>query len=314
MEADPNNQVVFVAGALRSGTTFFRIMLDQHPEISNPGEFDFLFDGTERDQGMISAIEYRKLLRHNRIFLANNLVLNKISDVESQVRDLVAQLNRPGTVLAMNIHRNFERAFEIFPRAKFLHLIRDPRDVARSSIGMGWAGNVYFGVDHWIKSERGWAKLQKIIGENQYLDIDFESLVDDPRSTLSKVCDFVGVPYSETMLKFPENSTYGPPDPALATQWEKRLSAHEIQLVEFKVGDLLTERGYAVSLNRKFKPAPWELTKLWIHNCWQKNLFAVGRYGFSLWLQEKIFRIFRVQALWVRCRLKMNSISEKHLR
>ena len=41
--------VVFVYGALRSGTTAFRLMLDAHPLTVNPGEFDFLFDYLHAD-------------------------------------------------------------------------------------------------------------------------------------------------------------------------------------------------------------------------------------------------------------------------
>ena len=37
-------KVIFVYGALRSGTTLFRLMLQAAPSISNPGEADFLFD------------------------------------------------------------------------------------------------------------------------------------------------------------------------------------------------------------------------------------------------------------------------------
>jgi hypothetical protein len=38
------SDIVFVYGALRFGTTVFRLMLDAHPQIANPGEMDFLFD------------------------------------------------------------------------------------------------------------------------------------------------------------------------------------------------------------------------------------------------------------------------------
>jgi len=41
LEGDPP---VFVFGALRSGTTVFRLMLDAHGEIRNPGEADYLVD------------------------------------------------------------------------------------------------------------------------------------------------------------------------------------------------------------------------------------------------------------------------------
>ena len=42
---------VFVYGGLRSGTTVFRLMLNAHPELSNPGEVDHLFDHIHRAPG-----------------------------------------------------------------------------------------------------------------------------------------------------------------------------------------------------------------------------------------------------------------------
>ncbi|MDZ7627639.1 MAG: sulfotransferase [Parvularculaceae bacterium] len=38
------DDIVFICGALRSGTTLLRIMVNHHPQLSNPGEMDFLFE------------------------------------------------------------------------------------------------------------------------------------------------------------------------------------------------------------------------------------------------------------------------------
>ena len=74
------------------------------------------------------------------------------------IRALVADLaERSAGKLSLNIHRNAHIMAAVFPDAKVIHLVRDPRDVARSSVGMGWTGNSYFGVDHWIGTERDYA-------------------------------------------------------------------------------------------------------------------------------------------------------------
>lgn len=310
----PDSSLVIVVGAQRSGSTLFRILLDQHPSISNPGEFDFLFDGTFRGQSAALTAEYRTRLLHERIFLAKKLVLKEMPDIDAQIRDMVAQVDRPDITLAMNIHRNFARALEVFPDARFVHLVRDPRDVARSSIGMGWAGNVYYGVDHWIRSERAIDRLKQDLAEGQYFEIRYESLVGDPEATLGSVCEFLNLPYDKGMLDFPEDSTYGPPDPSFSGQWKRKLSAREIQLVESKVGEMLEERGYSASVFPEHRPSLLECLQLWLSNRWKKNLFAQRRYGFSLWAQEKIFRVIGMRLRWVRCRLEMNNVDEKYLR
>jgi Sulfotransferase family len=42
VEGVRESDLVFVAGALRSGTTVFRLILDAHPQVTSPGEFDFI--------------------------------------------------------------------------------------------------------------------------------------------------------------------------------------------------------------------------------------------------------------------------------
>src|SRR6056297_1046670 len=44
MKTEQNQRLIAVYGALRSGTTLLRLMLDAHPSLSCPGETDFLFD------------------------------------------------------------------------------------------------------------------------------------------------------------------------------------------------------------------------------------------------------------------------------
>lgn len=118
------------------------------------------------------------------------------------VRSFINQLSEDNKVLAINIHRNFEHAYKIFPEAKFIHLLRDPRDVARSSIGMNWAGNVYYGVDHWLDTERSWDRLVTCLGNNQSVEVRFEKLISEPVNTLEYVCDFLDVTYTDEMFNY----------------------------------------------------------------------------------------------------------------
>jgi len=45
------------------------------------------------------------------------------------------------------VHRKFDKLLMIWPDAKFIHVVRDPRDVARSVVKMGRVGHVYYGAD-----------------------------------------------------------------------------------------------------------------------------------------------------------------------
>ena len=72
-----NKNPVFIIAPLRSGSTLLHLMLDSHPAISNPGEFDFMFDQVT-DEGKVPVMDdYLKWLASDRIFLAKGLLIDR---------------------------------------------------------------------------------------------------------------------------------------------------------------------------------------------------------------------------------------------
>ena len=71
------SNVIFICGALRSGSSLTHLMLDSHAQLKNPGEFDFLFDKIT-DEGKFPQInEYHEWLSYHRIFQSKSLVIDK---------------------------------------------------------------------------------------------------------------------------------------------------------------------------------------------------------------------------------------------
>ena len=134
------NKLIFVYGALRSGTTLFRLMLDAHKELSNPGEVDFIFDYLVQDPASDKWTYDFIGLRLDRVFQSYNLDVLESDDGKDVAVDFVKQfLQRSQGQITLNIHKNMNKVSAIFPDARVIHIIRDPRDVAWSCIGMGWA-------------------------------------------------------------------------------------------------------------------------------------------------------------------------------
>ena len=63
------------------------------------------------------------------------------------------------------VHRHFERLRFLWPDARYIHLVRDPRDVARSVVQKGWAGNIYQASEFWIQAENCWDSLVPHLSE-----------------------------------------------------------------------------------------------------------------------------------------------------
>jgi len=309
-----HNEIVFVAGALRSGTTMLRLMLDSHPQLTNPGEVDFLFDKISNDGLYPPVRDYLDWLSTNRIFLAKQLKTDPSFSYPELIVSFVEQFQRKNFTLTMNIHRGFSKAPKIFPNALYIHLLRDPRDVARSSVGMGWAGHPFFGVNHWINSEKSWDSLKMGLREDQYIDVRYEHLVADPEVVLTRICEFLRIPYSNAMLCYPQHSNYQPPDPQLAYQWKSKLSKPQVQLVESKAADMIEERGYKLSGYQPCVPGPIERRFLKTLNISRISAFEIARYGPVTFLLDKISKLFGLKKLAKSVILEKNYIDMRHLK
>lgn len=236
-EPRPQPECLVVYGALRSGSTMLRLMLDAHPQMVCTGEHDFLFDHLRGPQLQHDAAA----LAANRIYRASPVKLPAGVGAEAALAGFVAAMRARGGLPVLMLHRNLALARRLLPGAAWLHLLRDPRDVAGSAVAMLWAGNVHHGADTWLATERAWD------GDAGALTLRYEALLSDPPAALARVCGHVGLPYDPRMLEYPRHSSYAAPDAALAEQWRRKLSPREVQLVEARVGGLLAARGYAPS-------------------------------------------------------------------
>jgi hypothetical protein len=314
----PTPLPVFVYGALRSGTTVFRLMLDSHGEIGNPGERDFLFDFITPDQTHPTGWRYDlDKLQIDRIF--QNSGLKIIQGPNGQDLDgldlLAAFLDQLKTqcggreVFTLNIHRHIDKILAILPEARVIHMLRDPRDVARSSIGMGWASHIYYGVNHWIGTETDWDRGTTSLPEEQVLTLTYEGLFRDIETELRRVCDFLGVAWSPRMLDYHENSTYSPPDPSLVEQWRRKCTREDLAIMEGRAEALMLSRGYALSGPVRV-PGVTERAALWFGQKSGGWRHGITRYGFPMLLGEKVTRRLGLSSLHKRLRNRMNVIDQ----
>lgn len=311
----PLHRIVFVFGALRSGTTVFRLMLDGHPEIKNPGEVDFLFDFLTPDVTHDSGWRYDlEKLVENRVFLGSGLRLTGGKDGLDLLADFLDQYEARGAgVLTLNIHRNVGRALKVLPAARVIHMLRDPRDVARSSIGMGWSGTLYSGVDHWIRTETEWQGVGPSLSADRVHDLRYESLFRDIETELRAVCAFLEVDFEPEMLNYHQNTTYAPPDVSLVEQWRRKSSDDEIALVEGKAHALMGPNGYTPTGDGR---RPSRAEHLWLL---AKNRIlvwrtGVQRFGFTTYFLEKLTRYCRFEKLHRRLQTRMRDQSASFIK
>ena len=306
---------VFLVSAERSGTTLLRLMLDSHPEVAWCSEFEYAVDHLAPGGIWPEMDRYRQWLGTNRVFQDTGFSVDPELGYPELVNSFLIQkqVGDRKNMVGATVHRHLDRLKWVWPEARFIHMVRDPRDVARSCVDMGWAGNVWTGVARWLHTENLWEEIRAEIPPDRYVQVRYEDLILDPEPNLERICDFLGVRYDRAMLGYPETTTYDPPDVSRVNQWKRKLSDRQVRLVEARVGALLVDRGYEPSGLPPLKVTPVMAKRLRLRDWWGRVRFRVKRFGLGLFLSDFLSRRLGMTRWQGRVRQRMNEIETQFL-
>ena len=154
----------------------------------------------------------------------------------------------------------------VFPKAKYLHIVRDGRDTISSYLEKGEKEGRHNRDAMLAKHTRAWVMSiqethrleRRLQGTDQFLEIRYEQLVSTPEQTLGQVCAFAGIPHHpDRMLQFHKSSTtvehkyqqhHANLNKPLFTssigRWTERLHPDEHAYVMGRIGKWLERLGY----------------------------------------------------------------------
>ena len=307
---------VFLVGSERSGTTLLRLMLDHHPRIAFNGESEYIVTQVS-DGGAYPEIEsYREWLRNDRIFQGSRFSIDEGLHFVELVNDFLRQKRSRDNkqIVGATVHYQFRKLGRIWPRAKYLYLYRDGRDVANSVMRMGWAGNVYVAADWWLKAEEEWGVLRDALGHDDWIEVRYEDLMAGTRPQLERVCAFLGVEFSEKMFDYVRSSTYGAPDVSLIYKWKSAMRKVDVQQLEEKLAERLLSRGYELSGYPRISVPALTRNYLYLQSRVTAYLHRLGRYGIALTFQETLARRFGLSQLHRKAVSRINRIENANLK
>lgn len=282
---------VFLVGATRSGTTLLRLMLDHHPQILNFGEFEYAVHQIS-EQGFPAMPDFYRYLDLDRMYRTRSWSIDPKLDYVKLVRSFLQQAaDRAGKpIVGATVHSKLDYLPKIWPNARYIHLVRDPRDVARSCIGMGWAGNVWHGIPYWLEPVQRWQRLSANLPVDRQLVVRFEDLIADTKGELTRICEFVGTTYDAAMMDYHEDSRYTLPEASLTEQWRTKLSAEELQQIESQCHVQMQMFGYTPVSENLDPPSTWKRRHLTLDHRWkriQRNLRVYGLARYAFWQLAK---------------------------
>jgi hypothetical protein len=282
---------VFIVGCPRSGTTLLKRIVNAHSQIAVSAETEWIPDFIETrtgvtPDGFVTPELIPKLFEHDRFYrfkIGPEELEEVISSGEpisyaqlvSGIFDAYGEDNGKALVgdKTPDYVRRIRTLHALWPKAKFIHLIRDGRDVCLSLIN--WKRKAAKMAKHfptWIEDRvttaaeiwewhvrlgrEGGRKLDPEL----YLEICYEALVAQPDHECAKLCAFLGVPYEPAMLRFHEGRTrsdesldaknaWRPITPGLR-DWRTQMAAADVELFEAAAGGLLDQLGYPRSAPR----------------------------------------------------------------
>ena len=271
---------IFIIGTERSGTNLLRLMLNAHSAIAvpHPPHIVKLF-------GPLAAL-YGEL-RHEANF--RRLVNDVCRMVELHTypwefrpdRDQVLRLARDRNLLAVYFqlydqylaHSGKQRwackstfmiehvagILRYHPDARFIFMVRDPRDVAVS------AKQSIFNHFHVFYTARRWQREQRIglewlskLSPDRIMLLRYEELLANPEVMLRRLCVFLDEPFEQGMLEY-HRSREARKSGSLSISWQNtsrpvlqdnsekfriQLSQQEIRLIEAIAGSEMHALGY----------------------------------------------------------------------
>jgi hypothetical protein len=269
----------FIAGNDRSGTTMLRLILDRGPDAAVPPESMFLtdfasaFDAGEPHDAAAAAELMRRVWEHPKVRLwelgpeppavpdgllgADAFRFIAAAPFEAYA----ARHGKPrwGDKTPHYVH-HVDLLLRLWPRARFVVLVRDGRDVALSLRRMPFGpNNAWAAAQWWARGIRAGVRAAAE-HPDAVLTVRYEDLAERPADEVRRVCDFLALRYSDDMLALehvdparivPDQAAWFPTlfdgiNTSAVGRWRREMGARDRRIFAALAGDELAQLGYEV--------------------------------------------------------------------
>lgn len=242
----------FIIGNPRSGTTLFRLMMNKHSQISVPPEAGFLvwlnnefnhFQATDIPLLIQALKDTKKIESWNLDYetlqdFMEKKKPNSFADAMDMIYDYYSSHVLQKKVDIFGDKNNYyldhiDLLAQLYPDAKFIHIIRDGRSVAASyqslmtkSIDSAYAPklptNITEIAEEWSRNINHIQDSFALLPLGNWTSIRFEDLVLYPEKTLEDVCKFLKLDFEKQMLEYYQTDESSGLEPAEYLAWKSK--------------------------------------------------------------------------------------------
>jgi hypothetical protein len=265
------NPHFFIIGSGRNGSTLLATILNAHKEIIIPSEQFVLPYATIRRYIFFFWTDSRWVKNVKSLITNTEKTIKWDIDVEgiiSKGKDVSFLFNnifnaykdkyKPESKIwgdKSPLNTNFIKyIYPEFPDAKYIFLIRDPRDVALSYRKYLGSGSFKFGIWKWKDSVRSYDYL---LERTDVLLVKYENLVESPNNEIGKITDFLNLSKDDSIAKYKvsaekmgveEDSHHqnlkNPISPRSVGKWKNELSEKDLSYFKMNIKIEMQRFGY----------------------------------------------------------------------
>jgi len=217
----------FIIGTGRCGTTMLAQMLNSHSEICVPHELQILFEycnngarlyeifkekknkclGPKDFADLIASwcpYKFHEYFDYKSFFEKQAYPIHSLKELVDNFFGEIAGSKRKRIFIEQTpwYGQRIDILNELFPGAKYIHMVRDGRDVAISFARTPWwHDDIGRNLERWraeihqiIKSSN------QILGPEQMLQVRYEDFVGQPEAELKRICKHLCVDFEHAML------------------------------------------------------------------------------------------------------------------
>jgi len=288
---------VFITGCPRSGTTMlagilgngnscvaapeshffndfiYRYIPNESAEANKNDLITFFNTHYRFKQWKIDANEIENLpkkITYNNFdsIIENTIQLFAKQNLKTSEKELIRVDHTPSNI------KNFDIINELFPKSKFIFIIRDPRAIYASIKGLDWGPNSPLKLSElWIEYTAAYFAFQKLYPNRMCL-VRYEDIVNNGAEQIKNICDFLGIKYTNALLeesegfKVPEYTSSQHAlvgkrlDKQRIEKWKKELKTEDITIIESQCKPIMSAFNYQNFQNIKYKISKKDKAKM----------------------------------------------------
>jgi hypothetical protein len=273
-----NESPIFIGGSKRGGTTLLRRIINAHSQIMIPPPewiFHFVYmhlysyGSLQKDENILALIKDCLGIPFIKKYW-------NISETDEDILALLPEKSFRGLYTAffyLSLRKSkklfwgaktpsnvfwFKEIQNMFPKARFILLYRDGRDVSIDLTDVNWGpNNLYTACLLWQNYTQAMIRSKEYLEPKNYYEMYYEKLVTDPEKEINELCEFLEVQFEKQMITFYQNteekflkqSSHKKANQPITSDYvgiHNNLSVRDRQLQISVIGDTLKQLNYHV--------------------------------------------------------------------